>query len=207
MTTPRSRASRGPRWLVLAPVLAALLTLSACDDGGNSINDQMRQGDQKGYVAGSGAIEQLTPQQRTIDLSLTGTTLEDEAWDLADHRGEVVVVNVWGSWCGPCVDEMPDLIEVSEAFTEQGEPVRFIGVNVRDSVPSAQAFARSIKVPYDSLQDDGGRTRAQLGALGVATPSTIVVAPDGKVAARVSGPVEGSTLRGLVEDVLAEDGT
>ena len=189
----------------LVPALVALLALGACSsDDGTSINEQMRQGDQKGYVAGSGAIEQLTPDQRTIDLSLTGTTLDDDSWDLADHRGEVVVVNVWGSWCGPCVDEMPDLIEVSEGFTDQGEPVRFIGVNVRDSVPSAQAFMTSLQVPYESLQDDGGRTRAQLGSLGVATPSTIVVAPDGKVAARVSGPVEGSTLRALVEDVLAE---
>lgn len=205
MPSPTRRASLRRRIPVLAA--AAALVLAGCSDDGTSINEQMRQGDQKGYIRGSGLVEQLSPEQRATTIELEGTTLEDEPWSSQEHLGEVVVINVWGSWCGPCVDEMPDLIEVSEAFTEAGEPVRFIGVNVRDAVPSAQAFVRSLKVPYESLQDDGGRTRAQLGALGVATPSTIVVAPDGKVAARVSGPVEGSTLRGLVEDVLAEGGS
>ncbi|GGK58486.1 thiol-disulfide isomerase [Ornithinimicrobium pekingense] len=183
--------------------LALSLTLAACQGEGSTINDQMRQGDQKGYVAGDGTVQALAPEERETVITLEGTTLEDEAWSSADHLGEVVVVNVWGSWCGPCIEETMDLEEVATELAEAGEPVRFIGVNSRDSVPSALAFQERYSVSYPSLQDDGGRTRAQLQGLAVATPTTMVLDGQGRLAARVSGPVEASTLRGLIEDVLA----
>ncbi|WP_431473894.1 TlpA family protein disulfide reductase [Ornithinimicrobium sp. W1665] len=129
--------------------------------------------------------------------------MEDEPWALADQSGTVVVINVWGSWCGPCIAETPDLEEVATGLRETGEPVQFIGVNSRDSVPSAQAFQEKYDVSYPSLQDDGGRTRAQLGSIAVATPTTLVVDGQGRLAARVSGQVDAATLRGLVDDVLA----
>lgn len=194
-------ARRGPG---VAAVLAALL-LSGCSGDGTSINEQMRQGDQKGYVAGDGRIEQLPTQDRSTVIELSGTTLEDQPWDSRDHRGEVVVVNVWGSWCGPCDAEAPDLVAVSESFTEAGAPVTFIGVNVRDSVPSALAFERRHGVPYPSLLDDGGRTLAQLQGLATARPTTMLLDGEGRLAARVNGQVDRSTLRGLVEDVLADE--
>lgn len=200
--------TKGPgraRRLTVVSATAALLTLAACSDDGMSINDQMRQGDQKGYVAGDGRIEQLPPEERSTVIELAGTTLEDEPWDSRDHRGEVVVINVWGSWCGPCDAEAPDLVEVSEGFTEAGAPVTFVGVNVRDSVPSAIAFERRHGVPYPSLLDDGGRTLSQLQGLATARPTTMLLDGQGRVAARVNGQVDASTLRGLVEDVLADE--
>lgn len=193
------RAPRG----AAALVAAAALALAGCSGDGSTINDQMRQGDQKGYVAGDGTVQALAPEDRGTVVTLEGTTLEEEPWSSADHRGEVVVINVWGSWCGPCIQETPDLEQVATEMEEAGEPVRFIGVNSRDSIPSALAFQERYSVSYPSLQDDGGRTRAQLAGLAVATPTTMVLDGQGRVAARVSGPVEASTLRGLVEDVLA----
>lgn len=198
-----TRAHRIP----LAVAAATAVLLAGCSDEGSTINAQMRQGDQKGYVAGDGTVQALGPDERETEVSLEGTTLDEEQWSSADHLGEVVVINVWGSWCGPCVEETPDLVEVSGALEEAGEPVQFIGVNSRDSVQNAQAFHDKYAVPYPSLQDDGGRTRAQLGSLAVATPSTIVLDPEGRVAARVNGPVDAATLRGLVDDVLAEGTT
>ncbi|GAB96632.1 redoxin [Ornithinimicrobium sp. CNJ-824] len=190
---------------LLALLAAVAVVLAGCGGEGSTINDQMRQGDQKGYVAGDGTIQVLAPEERETVITLEGTTLEDEAWSSQDHLGEVVVVNVWGSWCGPCVEEAPDLEEVATEFAEAGEPVQFIGVNSRDSVPSALAFQQKYDVSYPSLQDDGGRTRAQLQGLAVATPTTMVLDGQGRLAARVSGPVEASTLRGLVEDVLKSE--
>ncbi|ANS78817.1 Thiol:disulfide oxidoreductase related to ResA [Serinicoccus hydrothermalis] len=194
----------GARGVGLAAVL--VLGLGACSDEGTSITEQMRQGDQKGYVAGDGTLEQLAPEERSDPVTLAGTTLEDEEWSLEQQRGEVVVVNVWGSWCGPCVAEVPELVEVETAFREAGEPVQFIGVNSRDTVPNALAFEEKYDIPYPSLQDDGGRTRAQLGSMAVATPTTLVLDGEGRLAARVSGEVDASTLTGMVEDVLG-DGT
>lgn len=194
--------TRAPLLTLLA---AAALALAGCSDEGSSIDAQMRQGDQKGYVAGDGTIEALTPGQRETVVTLEGTTLEGEPWSSADHRGQVVVINVWGSWRGPCIEEAPALEQVASDLREAGEPVRFIGVNSRDSVPSALAFQQAHGISYPSLQDDGGRTRAQLGGLAVATPSTIVLDGQGRVAARISGQVDASTLRGLVDDVLESE--
>lgn len=189
--------------MVLVASLGVLL--AGCSDDGTSINDQMRQGDQKGYVAGSGLIEQLDPEQRATTIELSGTTLEDEPWSSQDHRGQVLVVNVWGSWCGPCDAEAPDLVEVADAYADAEAPVQFVGVNHRDSVPSAQAFEAKHGVPYPSLMDDGGRTLAQLQGLATARPTTMVLDGRGRVAARVNGQVDASTLRGLVDDVLADE--
>ncbi|WP_238695318.1 TlpA family protein disulfide reductase [Ornithinimicrobium flavum] len=199
-TTTRSVGRRAP---ALAAVLA--LTLAGCGEDGTSINEQMRQGDQKGYVAGSGLVEQLPPDGRSTTIELSGTTLEDEPWTSLDHRGRVVVVNVWGSWCGPCDAEAPDLVAVSDAYEQAGEPVQFVGVNHRDSVPNALAFEEKHGVPYPSLVDDGGRTLAQLQGLATARPTTLVLDGQGRVAARVNGQVDATTLRGLVDDVLADE--
>ncbi|WP_298749007.1 TlpA disulfide reductase family protein [uncultured Serinicoccus sp.] len=209
MSAAPTRGGRRPRAtrVLLAPALLPVALLAGCTgDDGTSINEQMRQGDQKGYVAGDGTIQQVAVGERDQEVTLEGTTLEDEPWSSTDHAGEVVVVNVWGSWCGPCVAEVPDLVEVETALREAGEPVTFIGLNSRDTIPNALAFETRYDVPYPSLQDDGGRTRAQLGSLAVATPTTLVIDGEGRLAARVSGEVDATTLRGLVDDVLA-DGT
>lgn len=196
--------SRRVHRIPLALLAATALTLTACSDD-NTINAQMRQGDDLGYVAGDGAVEQLAPEQRETTISLQGTTLEDERWSSADHAGEVLVVNVWGSWCGPCIAEAPDLEAVASELDEAGEPVQFIGVNVRDSVPSALAFQEAKGVSYPSLVDDGGRTLAQLQGLAVARPTTMVLDGQGRLAARVNGQVDAATLRGLIDDVLESE--
>ena len=76
---------------------------------------------------------------------------------------------MWGSWCGPCIEEAPALEQVASDLREAGEPVRFIGVNSRDSVPSALAFQQAV---VDCLVD---RTRRALGR--IAPPTALVAAP------------------------------
>jgi thiol-disulfide isomerase/thioredoxin len=189
---------RGP---VLA--LAAVLAVAGCSDDGNTIADQARAGDQKGYISGDGTVQQVPVEDREILIDLRGTTLQGEEWSSADHRDSVVVVNVWGSWCGPCKAEAPDLQAAYEHFTEAGEPVTFIGVNDRDGVETAKAFEESMGIGYPSLADDGGQTLVALQGWANPRPTTLVLDTEGRIAARVAGPVDDTTLIGLVEDVLA----
>ena len=190
-----------------AAVLVAMilvLGVSACSSDPNSIAAQARSGDGKGFVSGDGSIERLALDQRSAPLTLNGTTLEGRSWRVADAKGKVLVLNVWGSWCGPCVVEAPHLQQVWSRLSAAGEPVQFMGINYRDSVETATAFLRANKVSYPSLEDDGGRTLLALRGKANATPTTLVLDRRGRIAARVSGPVTAPTLTGLVNDVLGE---
>lgn len=133
-----------------------------------------------------------------------GTTLDGDRLALNDLIGHVVVVNVWGSWCGPCRAEAPDLARVARETSGRG--VRFVGIDTRDDDAAARAFVRAFKIPYPSLIDrDGKLILAFDGIIPVsAVPSTVLLDADGRIAARVIGRVTYSTLSGLVNDLLRE---
>jgi thiol-disulfide isomerase/thioredoxin len=195
---------------VAVPVIASavvgtlLVGASACSSDAGSIAAQARSGDGKGYVSGDGSIERLTPDQRSSPLTLTGTTLRGTPWKVADAHNQVLVLNVWGQWCGPCVAEMPHLQQVWSRLASSGRPVQFMGVNYRDGVETANAFLRANKITYPSLRDDGGASLLALRGKANTTPTTLVLDRQGRIAARVSGPVSAATLSGLVNDVLGE---
>jgi thiol-disulfide isomerase/thioredoxin len=181
------------------------LGVSACGSDAGSIAAQARSGDGKGYVSGDGTIERLAPDTRSSPLTLTGTTMQGTPWKVADARSHVLVLNVWGQWCGPCVAEMPHLQTVWAQLSAAGKPVEFMGVNYRDGVQTAEAFLRANRITYPSLQDDGGATLLALRGKANTTPTTLILDGQGRIAARVSGPVTAATLSGLVNDVLAKN--
>ena len=137
---------------------------------------------------------------------ISGTTLLGEELALSSFVGKVLVINVWGSWCAPCRAEAPILARISKATFSSG--VRFVGIDVRDNVGAARAFERSYGITYPSLFDADGTVLLRLsGIIPVsAVPSTVVVDPARRVAARVVGKIDEKTLRGLITDVLAEPG-
>ncbi len=194
-------------WLRRTPAVSAAmlaLTIAVAGCSNNTVEAQARAGDDKGYISGDGAVQVVAPEQRGEAIDLEGTTLEGASWSSQKEREGVLVVNVWGSWCGPCQAEAPDLEQVYTDYAQAGEPVEFIGVNDRDSVPTALAFQDAKGISYPSLVDDGGRTLLDLRGYAQARPTTLVLDSQGRVAARVAGQVDAATLDGLVEDVLAE---
>ncbi|MDN4161918.1 TlpA family protein disulfide reductase [Nocardioides abyssi] len=151
-----------------------------------------------------GGVVQLYDAQDRVELEpFSVRTLGGAQLDRDDLIGTVTVVNVWGSWCGPCRAEAPDLVAAASAARER---VRFVGINVRDSPDAARAFERKFEVPYDSVHpdDSGEAILAFNGALtAAAVPTTVVLDAEGAVAARVVGPVDRSTLEGLIDEVVA----
>lgn len=187
---------------VTLTALVASVGLAACSSDANSISAQANKGDSKGYVAGDGTIEQLSVGQRGKPVQLTGTQLDGKTWSSSSAAGKVIVLNVWGAWCPPCQNELPHLQQAWSGWQKSGEPVVMMGINQRDSVQRAQATLAKFKVTYPSLAEDGGKALLALQGKVRAYPTTLVLDKQHRIAARVSGEVSESTVKGLVDDVL-----
>ncbi|GAA6524880.1 TlpA disulfide reductase family protein [Intrasporangium sp. DVR] len=192
------------RWGAIALAGGLATSLAACSEDPSSIAAQAKAGDRKNYVSGDGTIERLAPDNRGAPVRLEGTTLEGEPWSMGSRAGTVLVVNVWGSWCPPCIAETPDLQRAWEQVQADGLDVEFIGLDKMESPATGLAFQKANRVTYPSLAYDGGLPILALQGKATATPTTLVLDRAGRIAARVSGPVTTSTLTALVDDVLAE---
>jgi cytochrome c biogenesis protein CcmG, thiol:disulfide interchange protein DsbE len=102
---------------------------------------------------------------------------------LRELRGYPVVINRWGSWCGPCRSEFPIL---SRQATEHGKRVAFLGIDFEDGRGPAEEFLAEIPVPYPSYEDPAGKISASLD-LPRGTPTTIFLDREGKVVGRHFG--------------------
>jgi cytochrome c biogenesis protein CcmG/thiol:disulfide interchange protein DsbE len=119
---------------------------------------------------------------------------------LSEHRGQVVVLNYWASWCLACRDEHAALSVVARAYAGRG--VQFFGTVYNDTPENA---ARWIELmggqAYPSLLDQGARTAIEYGLYGV--PETFIIAPDGRVAYKHVGPVTEELLRQRIDSLRA----
>lgn len=196
-TAPRmGRSVRFGRLLAVLGVLVLSALLAACG------ND--RPTTQEGFVGGDGSLTIVPPDDRAPAPMITGPDLaSDGEVSLADYPDRVIVLNVWGSWCGPCRAEAPDLVEAAEKTEGTAQ---FVGLNTRDlDKAPAQRFVETHGITYPSIFDPQGKLLLEFSGTippsGI--PTTLVIDTDGRVAARVIGEVTSSTLVGLVEDVAA----
>lgn len=183
----------------LLMLLAGALALAGCGSDG-----RVEASSEAGFVQGGGVVTVVDVEEREPAPAFAGPTLDGEQFDLADQRGDVVVLNVWGSWCAPCRAEAPGFAAVANETAE--DDVVFVGVNTRDTETAAKAFEDEFDVPYPSVVDSDGRLllafRDTLPP--AAIPSTLVVDRQGAMAARVVGPISETSLRDLVTEVAEE---
>lgn len=107
--------------------------------------------------------------------------------DLA--TGEVSIVNVWASWCGPCIQEHPVLVWLKETHD-----LRLLGINYRDQPQKALQFLERLGDPYDMIgADRTGRTAIDWGVYGV--PETYVVDGHGEIVYRYVGPLNQKAVK------------
>jgi thiol-disulfide isomerase/thioredoxin len=179
-----------------------VLTVSAC--AADTSTEPPDAAAAKGYISGPGVVTVIPANDRRPGPTLQGPLLDGGTFDLADHAGEIVVFNVWGSWCPPCRAEAPALKQVAEETQPRG--VQFVGINIRDNEQSAQAFERRFEIPYPSIFDPDGtlllRFRDSLPPQAI--PSTVVIDREGRVAARIVGATTYTKLRRLLDEILAE---
>jgi thiol-disulfide isomerase/thioredoxin len=177
-----------------------VLLLSGCGSTAEAADPAAPGGD-SGFVAGDGSIVILEEGQRPAAPDLVGQTLDGGTFRLSDHLGEAVVLNVWASWCAPCRAEAPALATLAAEFDGRG--VQFAGLDTRDSDVSARAFVDRFAIPYPNIIDRDGRLQLLFADSlpPQAIPSTLVIDPQGRVAARALGKVSEASLRGIIEQL------
>ena len=195
---------------VAVAAAASALLLAGCGPQDSSAGERVGSQEDvaaQGYVSGDGSTTIVAEADRKAAPTLAGATLDGGQFDLSDHLGEVVVMNVWASWCAPCRAEATELATVSEELADQG--VQFVGLNTRDSDAAARAFVERFGIAYPNVIDTDASKQLLFkdNLPPAAIPSTLVIDREGRVAARAIGEVDRSRLLGLVEPILAEDGS
>lgn len=172
----------------LALLSLLLVTVTGCGLSGAN----------KGTVTGQ-IVEFTHAADRGTPIDLSGTTLDGKPISLTSYRGKVVVINIWWSGCPPCIAEAPKLRAAAAAGTAV-----FLGIDVLDSsADQGLAFERAQGISYPSVYaPDGQAVLAFNGSISPnVIPATIVLDPQGRVAAVVSGAIQGNdTLPGLIAD-------
>ncbi|OAN40933.1 alkyl hydroperoxide reductase [Microbacterium sp. H83] len=185
--------------------MAALIALAGCASN-DSLSQQYRDGNEKGFIAGDFQVIEIPEAERGEPVEFEGVTETEENVSSDDYRGGVLVVNFWYAACGPCIVEAPFLEQVWQDYRDEG--VAFLGVNTYDQPATALSFAKDNGVTYPSVIDvnDGKVKLAFVQVTPIqATPTTLVLDRSGRVAARVIGQLESpSILATLVDGVLEE---
>ena len=186
----------------VAAVAALAVGLSACTGGDKTTQAYLDQ-QGSGYIAGDGQIINIDKDKRGEPVVFEGTDQDGNPLGSKDVAGDVVVVNFWYASCAPCRVETEYLESVYEQTKDQG--VSFIGINVLDAPDTAKSFMDEFGVTYPSVIDAGdGAAKiafAQEVPLG-STPNTVILDREGRVGARIVGPVVGdSVLRTLVTEL------
>lgn len=188
---------------------AAVLALTAgCSTG----DDAVAQGGTFEFVAPGGKTDIFydPAQSRRQPGELKGPSLTDpsKTVSLDDFRGQVVVVNIWGQWCGPCRAEVGELQQVYDATRRDG--VAFLGIDVRDNNrDAARDFVVDRKVTYPSIYDPAMRTMIAFGGKFPTTviPSTLVLDRQHRVAAVFLRELLAEDLMPVVQRLAAEQST
>ncbi|MFT3744135.1 MAG: TlpA disulfide reductase family protein [Pyrinomonadaceae bacterium] len=142
-----------------------------------------------------------TPKSETASLSLKDLAGTDQT--LADHRGKVVVLNFWATWCVPCRKEMPYLAAIARDYAAKGvEVIGASGDAVANSAKVAK-FVRDHKVDFPIWLGTSATDMKRFGVSKV-LPSTVVIDQDGKIVWREIGIIKPAELRKQLDKTIAE---
>jgi peroxiredoxin len=189
---------------VLVAAAAAVLAvagLAGCTESPSFASD----GNNTGYVSGAGVYKEIAIADRKPAMSFTSTLDTGAKISGTQLLGTVHVLNFWYAGCGPCRVEAP---RMEAAYTHYKGSVPFYGVDVYDQAATARTFESTHHVTYPSMIDTNNVAVQYAYSAYVSpdsVPTTLVIDKHGRVAARVTGEVEDSTiLTALIDRVIAE---
>lgn len=148
-----------------------------------------------GCDGGTAGSEQEAPPFEATDL-------EGETVALEDFRDEVVLLNIWATWCPPCREEMPDLQHLHEEFGDDGLRVVGVSIDGRGSDEGVRHFLEEYGIDFLILRDPSDQVSRTFGARGV--PTTFLIDREGVIRWRHLGPVtqDDPRLRDALQETL-----
>jgi thiol-disulfide isomerase/thioredoxin len=187
---------------LLPAVLGLLVLLTGCSTGSGAV--AVNNGGEFRFVAGTPAGQVIALDQRATAPTFSGNLLGGGRFSSDSLRGNVAVLNFWGSWCAPCRVETPEFQQVYADV--RGKGVKFVGLNVKEtSEQFPQAFVTRFGIEFPSVYDPRGEVALAFRDYPAsAIPSTIVLDHRNRVAAVYTGTVAQQDLRRVLDRVLKE---
>lgn len=134
-------------------------------------------------------------------INFTLKTLNGETFQLSAHKGKVVVLNFWATWCGPCRREVPDFVDMQKRLGKQG--LLFVGISVdQEGEKGVRQFAEKYGINYPVMMDDGTVSR-MYGPLR-AVPTNVVIGRDGYIRYYIPGRLPKKRMEKLIMGLLSE---
>ncbi|MFM2076247.1 MAG: hypothetical protein RJA49_137 [Actinomycetota bacterium] len=181
--------------LVASAVASVAIGLAIANNHSSSDSVAVLGGTDTTLGASTGIPTNAAVQGKALP-KVTIQTLAGDDVTTADLRGHPMVINVWGSTCGPCKKELPDFAKVQKVY---GDRVRFVGVDYLPPSDREEKFARDRGVQYELLYDGNGEFVDKVGI--AAFPVTLFVTADGTIV-KQTGQLDEAKLTKLIEDNL-----
>jgi len=177
------------QWLVVLGIVALL--------GGGLIAATRYMGDELFPVS----VGSPAPEFHAATLD---TTSPPRTKTLADYKGQVVLLNVWATWCPPCRVEMPSIEALHRAYGPQGLHVVAVSIDDKGQEKAVRDFAREFGLTFEILHDPTGAIQKSYQTTGV--PETFVIATDGTIRKKLIGAADWNSPanRALVAQLLAD---
>jgi thiol-disulfide isomerase/thioredoxin len=162
------------RWIVaaVAALALAVLTLTV------PIHWPLRSAKGPGGAA-------CSVEAKKANLNFTLKDVEGKDVKLADHKGKVILLDFWATWCGPCKYEIPGFVELQDKYRNDG--LQVIGVSVDDTVEKLQPFVKQYKMNYPVLQGLGHEDMQEAYGPILGIPISVLISRDGRICAKHMG--------------------
>lgn len=127
--------------------------------------------------------------------------LSGEKFAMAEQKGNVVVLNIWATWCQPCAEEMPDLADMYNKYKDNGLVI--LGISIDEQGESVVVpFIKKYNVTYPIVIDDGTITKKYPATMGI--PATYIIGPKGYLRYFSAGALTKKELKPRIEKLLKE---
>jgi thiol-disulfide isomerase/thioredoxin len=135
-------------------------------------------------------------------FAATLSDLADKPAPLAAYQGTPLVVNFWARWCGPCRDEIPELIKAHAKYKSRG--IEVIGIAIEDNADAVRDFAKAYEIDYPVLvaKNKGIGLMQALGNTQAGLPFTVVIDRQGNIVARKLGPIRKADAETVFEAAI-----